>query len=216
MAMPLRQKVLTVLLLLYWPGLFVLAHVPIPRLVYRAQVSDKTLHFLAHLLLVFLLWFAVRPDRKVSWRDAALWWVLFVAVWYGAFDELLQGGSVGRSCDFRDFLANLAGASSGLIVFSLFAFWPALLADHVFPKGGGDLWGQLYPVWSFVAGQVRQGIFPLWDPLLMAGLGSRHCLTMMGSRCFSMWQTRRTAFSLVSMRSSSAIRYRSGSAQVCA
>jgi hypothetical protein len=48
-------------------------------------------------------------------------------------------------------------------------FWPALLVGYAFPKGGGDLWGQLYPVWAFVARQVRQGVFPLWDPLLMAG-----------------------------------------------
>jgi hypothetical protein len=48
-------------------------------------------------------------------------------------------------------------------------FWPVLLVGKTFPKGGGDLWGQLYPVWSFVGDQVRQGIFPLWDPLLMAG-----------------------------------------------
>jgi hypothetical protein len=48
-------------------------------------------------------------------------------------------------------------------------FWPVLLAGYVFPKGGGDLWGQLYPVWAFVARQARQGVLPLWDPLLMAG-----------------------------------------------
>jgi hypothetical protein len=52
---------------------------------------------------------------------------------------------------------------------TLLFFWPVLLAGYAFPKGGGDLWGQLYPVWSFVASQVRQGTFPLWDPLLMAG-----------------------------------------------
>jgi hypothetical protein len=60
-------------------------------------------------------------------------------------------------------------AVSLLVAVVLLFFWPVLLADYVFPKGGGDLWGQLYPVWSFVAGQVRHGIFPLWDPLLMAG-----------------------------------------------
>jgi hypothetical protein len=51
----------------------------------------------------------------------------------------------------------------------LLFFWPVFLAGYVFPKGGGDLWGQLYPVWSFVARQFRHGVFPLWDPLLMAG-----------------------------------------------
>jgi hypothetical protein len=51
----------------------------------------------------------------------------------------------------------------------LLFFWPVFLKGYVFPKGGGDLWGQLYPVWSFVARQLRNGVFPLWDPLLMAG-----------------------------------------------
>jgi hypothetical protein len=31
----------------------------------------------------------------------------------------------GRSCDVRDFLADLAGALAGLILFSVFTFWPA-------------------------------------------------------------------------------------------
>lgn len=48
-------------------------------------------------------------------------------------------------------------------------FWPVLFAGYSFPRGGGDLWGQLYPVWAFVAAQVRRGIFPLWNPLLEAG-----------------------------------------------
>lgn len=104
-----------------------LAHIPIPELVYRAQVSDKSLHFLAYLVLVFLLWFAISPNRKVNWRKAAVWWVLFAVVWYGVIDELLQR-YVGRSCDVTDFLANLAGALTGLILFTLFTFWPAFLA----------------------------------------------------------------------------------------
>jgi hypothetical protein len=61
------------------------------------------------------------------------------------------------------------GAVLALTAFTLLFFWPVLLADYVFPKGGGDLWGQLYPVWAFVARSLRQGVFPFWDPLLMAG-----------------------------------------------
>lgn len=62
-----------------------------------------------------------------------------------------------------------AGAVLVLTGVTALFFWPVLLAGYAFPKGGGDLWGQLYPVWSFIAGQVRQGVWPLWDPLLMAG-----------------------------------------------
>ena len=126
MALSHRQKLTIISLLIYWPGVFILAHIPIPQLVYEAQVSDKSLHFLAYLILVFLLWFAISPDKKVNWRKAAVWLVLFVVVWYGVVDEVLQG-YVGRNCDVTDFLADLAGTLAGLILFSLFTFWPVLL-----------------------------------------------------------------------------------------
>jgi VanZ family protein len=121
-----RQKLTIISLLVYWPGIFILAHIPIPQLVYKAQVSDKSLHFLAYLVLAFLFWFAISPDKKVHWRKAAVWWVLLVVVWYGVVDEVLQG-YVGRSCDVMDFFANLVGTLAGLILFSFFAFWPVLL-----------------------------------------------------------------------------------------
>jgi hypothetical protein len=76
--------------------------------------------------LTFLLWFAISPNKKVSWRKAAVWWVLFVVVWYGAIDEALQG-YVGRNCDIMDFLEDLAGTLAGLVLFSFFTFWPVLL-----------------------------------------------------------------------------------------
>jgi VanZ family protein len=127
MAISLRQKLTVIPLALYWPAIFILGHIPIPQLVYRARVSDKSLHFIAYLVLVFLLWFVISPDRKVNWRKAAAWWVLFVVAWYGAADELLQS-FVGRSCDAMDFLSNLAGTLAGLILFTFLTFWPALLA----------------------------------------------------------------------------------------
>ncbi|MHC4572290.1 MAG: VanZ family protein [Planctomycetota bacterium] len=121
-----RQKLTIILLLVYWPAIFILAHIPIPQWVYKAKVSDKSLHFLAYLILTFLLWFAISPNRKVNWRKAAVWWVLLVVVWYGVVDELLQA-YVGRSCDVMDFFANLVGTFAGLILFSFFTFWPVSL-----------------------------------------------------------------------------------------
>jgi VanZ family protein len=122
-----RQKLTVISLLFYWPGVFILAHIPIPQVVYKAHVSDKSIHFLAYLILVFLLWFAISPEKRVNWRKAAVWWVLFVVVWYGVVDEVLQS-YVGRTCDIKDFLADLAGTLAGLILFSFFTFWPVLLA----------------------------------------------------------------------------------------
>jgi VanZ family protein len=110
------------------------AHIPIPQLVYRAQVSDKWLHFLAYLNLVFLMWFSVRPDSKASWRSRLAWLVFLVTVAYGGIDELLQP-YIGRTKDLGDFLANAAGVSAGLVMFAFLTFWqalPAVLAITIF------------------------------------------------------------------------------------
>jgi len=131
-----QQKITACILALYWPVLFVLTHIPIPRVVEEADVSDKSLHFLAYLILAFLLWFVVSGNRKVNWRRAAPWLVLFVLVVYGVLDEWLQSFVAGRSCDVRDFYMDLAGALTGLIIFSFLTFWPAgLLVTATFIFG---------------------------------------------------------------------------------
>jgi len=123
-------------LALYWPAFFILAHIPIPQVVREADVSDKSLHFLAYLLLTFLLWFAVQGDKKVTWRKAGAWWMLLLVVWYGVADELLQSLVAGRSCDVRDFVLDVAGTLAGLVLFSIFTFWPsALLVAAIFIFG---------------------------------------------------------------------------------
>lgn len=126
MAVSRRQKVTIISLVFYWLSFFILAHIPVPGIVSKAGVSDKGMHFLAYLILVFLLWFAVSPDQKVSWRKAVVWWVFIVLTGYGAADELLQGFT-GRNCDVMDMVANLTGILAGLILFSVFSFWPAAL-----------------------------------------------------------------------------------------
>ncbi len=127
MAKSRKKKLIIISLLMYWPIIFILAHIPIPQLVRKAGVSDKIIHFVAYLVLVFLLWFAISPDRKVTWRKATAWWVLLVTVCYGVIDELLQGVVVGRSCDVMDFFADLIGVLTGLILLTFFTFWPAFI-----------------------------------------------------------------------------------------
>jgi len=127
MALSRRQKLTIGALIFYWPTLFILAHIPIPQLVREAHVSDKSLHFIAYLILVFLLWFALNPDRKVSWRRASAWWVLLIMAVYGVADELLQRYMATRSCDVRDYVADLVGSLTGLILFSFLNFSLALL-----------------------------------------------------------------------------------------
>ncbi len=125
MSLSCRQKITAALLLLYWPAFFVAAHTPVPKVVREADVSDKGLHLLANLILVFLLWFTVSDGGKVNWRRAAPWCVFFIAAVYGILDEWSQGFIAGRSCDGRDFVADMAGACIGLCAFSFLSFWPA-------------------------------------------------------------------------------------------
>lgn len=123
-----KRHILTIIaLVLYWPGIFVLTHIPLPALpLFEVRVSDKVLHFLAYFVLVFLLWFAINPNAKVSWRKPAAWWILFVVVWYGTFDEWLQG-YVNRNPDVMDFIADLSGSVTALILLSVLNFWTASL-----------------------------------------------------------------------------------------
>jgi VanZ family protein len=120
-----QQKIAACVLVLYWPVLFILTHIPIPRVVQEANVSDKSLHFLAYLVLTFLIWSIVSGNRKVNWRRAAPWLVLFVLIVYGILDEWLQGYVAGRSRDVHDFYMDLAGALTSLIISSFLMFWPA-------------------------------------------------------------------------------------------
>ncbi len=123
-----KRHLLTIItLVLYWPGIFILTHIPVPASpLFEVHVSDKILHFLAYFILVFLLWFAINPNAKVSWRRPAAWWILFVVVWYGVFDEWLQE-YVGRDPDIMDFLADLSGSVAALILLSILNFWTAAL-----------------------------------------------------------------------------------------
>lgn len=108
-------------MLLYLPGLFTLTHMPIPDFVRRAGVSDKSLHFIAYLILVFLIWYAFYPEKKVNWRRKAPWLILFIICCYAIFDEWLQG-RMGRNASFADFVADVGGALTGLIAFCFFDF----------------------------------------------------------------------------------------------
>jgi VanZ family protein len=113
-------------LALYWPALVVLAHIPIPESVRRAHVSDKCLHFLAYLVLAFLLWFSVRPDAKVNWRKISVWLIFFGLMLYGSVDEVVQS-YVGRTCDIKDVAANFTGVLFALVLLTFIRFRPAAL-----------------------------------------------------------------------------------------
>ncbi|MDO8302002.1 MAG: VanZ family protein [Sedimentisphaerales bacterium] len=107
-------------LLLYWPMVFVFTHISeVPRFILRTQMSDKTMHYLGYLVLVFLWWFSVFPSQKPSVRRLPFWITLAMMAAYGGFDEWLQGFTH-RTPDVWDWVADMGGAVTGLIIFGVF------------------------------------------------------------------------------------------------
>lgn len=50
-------------------------------------------------------------------------------------------------------------------------FWQVLLlTEYQVPRGGGDLASFLYPVYSFAARNLQQGVIPLWNPYQYGGM----------------------------------------------
>jgi VanZ family protein len=121
-----RHKITIGVLAIYWIAIVILTHIPIPQVVYQAKVSDKWLHFLAYLNLVFLVWYSIRPGDKVRWHNKATWLVFLAVVVYGGIDELTQP-YFGRTKDLMDFIANAGSVATGLAIFTFLTFWPSFL-----------------------------------------------------------------------------------------
>jgi VanZ family protein len=102
---------------LYWVALFVLTHTPaLPPP--PGGISDKGAHVLAYGALagaLFLTLWVNRPGMSgLGWK------VLAVCTAYGAADEWLQAlPMVGRSCEIRDWVADVLGAGIAVGVLGL-------------------------------------------------------------------------------------------------
>jgi len=120
-----RRKALMAVLALYWPVLFVLTHIPMPEVVRRAHMSDKSLHLLSYMILAILLWSVVKPFEKVDWRRGTVWRVFVAVMVYGVVDECMQHYVANRSTDAWDLLADAMGAFGALGLLTVFSFWPA-------------------------------------------------------------------------------------------
>jgi hypothetical protein len=122
-----RQKWTIAALVPYAIALIISTHIPIPQIVYSANVSDKWIHFLAYLILVFLIWYSIRPQSRPMWRKPLAWLILVIVCAYGGIDEFIQP-YFGRTKDFFDFVANSEGVITGFIIFTFLPFWQSLLA----------------------------------------------------------------------------------------
>lgn len=98
-------------LVLYWVGIFAATHLPAARLP-DVHLNDKTEHFVAYFLLCLLLSNEISFRSRITRGD---WAVLCIIALYGAGDEWTQQ-FVGRGTELFDWFADMAGASSAIIV----------------------------------------------------------------------------------------------------
>jgi len=104
------RRVVFVILATYWSALVYGTH--------RASLPaiptnfDKVLHFSAYAGLAFILSLSVFWSRKVPWWHFALMFLAVAA--FGGCDELTQP-PFGRTADWFDWFADLAGASVGVV-----------------------------------------------------------------------------------------------------
>jgi VanZ family protein len=126
-----RKYIPWVLLLVYWPALFVLTHLPkLPPT--GVHGGDKVAHFIAYLVLTVLFWLARYGKCRPSLGGREIYFVLILMVCYGAVDELSQQLVPNRFADWLDWLSDSAGVVIGLTgVLVLRQWWHRLVVYWV-------------------------------------------------------------------------------------
>lgn len=104
-----------VLLLIYLTALITGTHLPHPEDLISVEGKDKWLHFGAYFGLAFLMATRLQTLRPVTRSSLLAIWSL--AAFTGVVDELTQMlPGINRQCEFADWLADIAGAACGLLI----------------------------------------------------------------------------------------------------
>ena len=99
----------------FWIAIFTATHMPISTTIGPPDCGDKIAHFSGYLILAFLLATTWQLAGGILTRRHLVFvWLAVIA--YGAFDEVTQI-PVGRDCEFLDWVADAAGAATGLLLF---------------------------------------------------------------------------------------------------
>lgn len=118
-------------LIVYWGLCFIITHVPLSALGGIGHSDIPHRDKLAHLVLYSgLAWLLSWVFTLVGWKLAVRTTVFLVVVGYGALDEWLQSFIPSRSMDFADWLADVAGACLGMILFELWLFLSSGYRTH--------------------------------------------------------------------------------------
>lgn len=125
----------------YWLFMFILTHLPathIPDV--HVMGKDRTLHYLAYLVLGLIFWLCYYRNVRPSFRQKRTWLMIFTLVAYGVFDELTQK-YVGRTTDIMDLLFDTLGIITAIfmlffirrLIHWLFVIWPVLFVFSHWP-----------------------------------------------------------------------------------
>lgn len=116
-----RTKVLLVPLILYWLLIFIGTSLPSDNLSTVLEVGDKVKHFIAYFVLAILL--GLNFHFQERWQHISVKYLLYtliVCATYGLLDELHQMIVPNRSAEFLDWLADLFGSTTGVILLYFF------------------------------------------------------------------------------------------------
>jgi len=99
--------------------IFILSSIPgnsLPDL--KIEISDKMAHFGIYFIMFFLFVYSLKNQNFSSGlkKNYLVFALLFTAL-YGALDEYHQKFVRNRTCEFYDFLANIIGAGTALLIY---------------------------------------------------------------------------------------------------
>jgi hypothetical protein len=137
------RRLALVLLVAYWIVMFVGTHVPLRsenlpmdlgRSLWGIFPMDKVLHFSGYTGLTFLMAAVWIGSQRPRWTTLLV--IFLITATYAALDEWTQDWIPTRGSDPWDWVADCAGAITGLLLFTLVSpLWRRWRGEHQADKG---------------------------------------------------------------------------------
>lgn len=106
---------------IYWIFLFVLTTIPAEAIPQFFSTQDKVEHFIAYLILSYLLLLSLHFQRKFNRvSQKPLMVAIVFLILYATVDEVHQIFVPGRFCDVFDWTADITGGVIGIILSNIF------------------------------------------------------------------------------------------------
>lgn len=108
-------------LCIYWLLLFILTTIPTEKIPQFFYTQDKLEHFIAYLILSFLLSLSLHFQKKFKFinKNYLFFAIIFLVV-YATLDEFHQILIPGRYCDIFDWITDIFGGLIGILISNYF------------------------------------------------------------------------------------------------